>query len=297
MTDTPAPRGVAAELAHTLRGLRTRHDPPLSQRALAQLLGEGFSQSKVARIESGALAPTPMDAGRVARALGALRAELRMCIRLALDVQDERNRLAPVRAAFTQRPGLGQREWRHRERDAHTVATFHPALVPGLLQTEDYMRAIYRAARAADPAAEDEFVRERLARQTDRAQRPAVQLVTEGALCWGAAGVDTMLAQCAHIAELTRMRTAWEIGVIPRVLPPGVPRAFPVGGFDLYTGGERSHVVIGTDGAGIARLSDEHTLTRYRALLDELRALAVHGEDARRELARIAEDYRRADAQ
>ena len=289
MADTGTGQGPEEQLAHLLRELRAARTPRTSQALAADLAGPGFSQSKIARIESGALAPTPMDAGRLATALGAARVDARRAIRLALDVREARAGLAPVRTVFTQRPGLGQRQWRHRERDAHTVTTFQPAVVPGLLQTEEYMRAVYRSSLTADPAGEDEFVRERTERQSARAHLPAVQIFTAGALHGGAMPLEVRLAQCAHIAELTRTHRQWEIGVVPDDAPG---YAFPVSGFDLYDyDRDSAHVVVGTE-IGPGRTTVAGAVRTVREKLAALRALAVFGDDARTELARIAERIR-----
>lgn len=286
--DTPQ-----AELAHTLRRLRTGRTPSTSQTAAARLAGSGFSQSKVARLESGKLTPTPLDTARLARALGAQRAVLRRAIRLALTIAESQKELAPVRVALTQRPSAIQRRIRHKERDARDVATFHASIVPGLLQTERYMRAMFRTKHPDDTAGADAFVRERLARQAERAELSATQIVTAGALSNAMDEPDVMIEQCEHIAELTRSRPAWTIGVVPLVIPAGARTHVPLNGIDLL---DEDTLTIGTT-AGNTQLSREDypdQVDEHRDRLDRARALAVYGVEARAELTRIADSYRRA---
>lgn len=290
MPDTT--RTAAEELAHQMRQLLG--DLGISRSELARRLGSGFSQSKVSRHMSGVLVPTPMDAARYALQLTPDRDQRRRLVALARDVAEERAGLAPVRVALTRAPARGQRRYRDREADTEHVATFHPAIVPGLLQTADYVRAIFRSIPTppTDPDAEDAFVRERLARQEARRDRPATQLVTEGALAWGVAGSDVMKAQCAHIAELTRTHPHWGIGVIPRIVPPTAPIDYPPNGFDLY---DRDAVLIGTT-AGNTLVTDPTVIRSHVERLDRLRGLALYGADARAALARIAQDYTRAES-
>lgn len=284
-------RTAAEELAHILRQLRLDADPRVSGAALARRLGEGFSQSKVSRIEGGVLVPTPMDAGRMAVALGADHEARRRVIRLARDVAEERAGLTPVRVALLRQAPRLQRRIRQREQRAARVATFHPAIIPGLLQTEGYMRSMIGSAPVPYSDADIEtWLAERRRRQADRSDRPAIQLVSESALCWGVAGAEVMVEQCDHIARLTRDRPAWEIGVIPRLVPPGAPVDYPPNGFDLY---DDDTVLIGTT-AGNALVTDRPTVDSHRARLARLRNLAVYGAAARDALARIAEDYRSA---
>ncbi|MEV1295195.1 Scr1 family TA system antitoxin-like transcriptional regulator [Pseudonocardia sp. NPDC049635] len=284
---------AAAELAQLLRELRAARTPRTSQAAAGELAG--FSQSKVARLESGALAPTPMDAGRLAVALGAARADVQRAIRLARDVHEQRAGFTPVRTVFTQRPGLGQRRWRHRERDAHTVTTFQTSMVPGLLQTEEYMRAIARSGTGIDAAAEDEFVRERVRRQVARAELPAVQLFTTGALTGASMPLDVRLAQLAHIAELERTRPAWEIGLVPDEVTDDDGRPvylFPMAGIDLYEYPDKDPHAVLASLVGPGNTADPGAIDKARERLGVLRRWALRGEAMLGELARIGDRLR-----
>ena len=65
--------------------------------------------------------------------------------------------------------------WLEAEREAHTLRLWLPILVPGLLQTAEYARALFTAAgEDAEPA--DELVTARLERQDilDRSRPPHV---------------------------------------------------------------------------------------------------------------------------
>lgn len=291
MSTNPSEQSAAAELASTMRQLRAAAG--ISGVELARRLGEGFSQSKVSRIEKGldrgGLAPTPIDAGRMAVQLDADPETRRRVIRLARDIAEAREGLVPVRVALLQNaPGV-QRRIRQREQRARTVSTFHPSIVPGLLQTEAYMLSIADAAGATGRTAEVAgWLRERRLRQAARADLPAVQILSEGALWWGVSGAEVMAEQCDYIARLTETRPAWEIGIIPRLVPVGAAIDYPPNGFDLY---DDDTVLVGTT-AGNALVTDKPTVDSHLARLTRLRGLAVYGADARAVLARIAAEYR-----
>lgn len=275
------------ELAIALRQLRS--DAGMSGAELAQRIGT--SQPTISRYERGALVPSMLDAGRIAWAVGAPAAERRRVIELARTVAEERAGIVPVRVVLQIGVTNLQRRLRLREKHARSVATFHSGIVPGLLQTEGYMRAI----AATRPALTEHEIRtwmgERLARQQQMTEpgRECLQLLAESALYWGAAGAPVMAEQCDHIARISRERPAWRVGVIPRFLPAGTPPVFPQNGFDLYDGTE---VALGLT-AGTALVKDHHTVASHAALLAQLEAIAVYGDDARAVLARAADEYRR----
>ena len=133
-------------LAAALRDLRRASG--LSGERLARRCH--MSQSKVSRIENGRLLPSVVDVGRMLRALGvdqATSAELLALARVAnTEYQDVR---ASVRRGLHHR----QRELAALEADSRDMCHFLPALITGLLQTPEYMRAAMDTP--VEPAAGD----------------------------------------------------------------------------------------------------------------------------------------------
>ncbi|MFG3286896.1 helix-turn-helix domain-containing protein [Streptomyces sp. NPDC048111] len=89
---------------------------------------------------------------------------------------------------------------------ASSICEYAPLIVPGLLQTSGYTRALVRASR---PCATNEFVENNVATRQGRAQlledpeRPEVWFILhEAALRVAVGGRETMHAQLAHIAGL-----------------------------------------------------------------------------------------------
>lgn len=55
------------------------------------------------------------------------------------------------------------REWAELEQDARSIRSYEPLLVPGLLQTEAYARAVLATSGLLSPTEVDEIVAARLA--------------------------------------------------------------------------------------------------------------------------------------
>src|SRR5262249_128389 len=102
------------------------------------------------------------------------------------------------------------------EAEAPSLRTFQLVLVPGLLQTPEYARAVLstRGGAAADDV--DQAVTARLERQAilDRDDPPLLWvLIDEGALRRPVSGRDVMQAQVEHLGEMAGGRN----GVIQRM--------------------------------------------------------------------------------
>lgn len=160
------------KLGAELRALRSRSG--LTSGEAARLLG--WHQSKVSRIETARSGVKPED---VRRLLDAYR------------VRDRRIRDLLVALAGTEGSGE-RRHWWHRyrgllppeyrdfislESQAHAMRTLETSVVPGLLQTPEYARAVTRASLRELPDAQiDALVEVRLARQAVLRSDPPLRL-------------------------------------------------------------------------------------------------------------------------
>ena len=178
-------------------------------RQVAQKLD--VSHVSIHRWEIGQVVPRPEDVSAVLTAVGAstqLREEL---IRLARDpdsqywvassLPDQQRQLATLLAI---------------EREATTITTVDPLLMPGLLQTADYARAIMVAAEV--PASEvDMRVAVRLGRReaiTRDAPAALHTLIGEWVLDQRIGGSDVMAAQLRTLLELAE-RPNVDLRVLP----------------------------------------------------------------------------------
>lgn len=95
------------------------------------------------------------------------------------------------------------------EEAASTIRTYEVQFVPGLLQTEDYARAVTRLGHpSADDQAIDRRVNLRMARQTllNTPHPPRLwAVVDEAALRRPMGGHEVMRAQLEHLVEITRL--------------------------------------------------------------------------------------------
>jgi transcriptional regulator with XRE-family HTH domain len=112
------------------------------------------------------------------------------------------------------------RPFAQHEAEATSLRTFELVLVPGLLQTAEYARAVLRTRVGAGEDEIDQLVAARLERQAilDRDDPPLLWVVVdEGVLNRPVGGSDVMGAQIEHLVEM-----ADRPSVVTQVIPCGV---------------------------------------------------------------------------
>lgn len=184
-------------LAAELRQLRTA--AALSIEDVAGRLG--WPGSKVSRIENRQVGITPRDLRKLLDlykvADRAYREQLLEMGRRATERGWWQSYTGVVPSAYANLIGL--------EAEAATIRTYEPELVPGLLQTADYARAVIRAGRPGDTMEEiDRRVEVRLERQEVLTRTspppPKVNVVlNEGVLARRVGGPEVMRAQIEHL--------------------------------------------------------------------------------------------------
>ena len=275
----------ASSLSSTLKQYRIQAD--LSQTEAARRAD--LSQAGVARFETGMQVPTPDQVRalcRVYKIPASQRAEL---VAAAGDLRAGMTAARPVLSR-----GTGwkiQARIGRIERDATLIREFQPLIIPGLLQTEEYMRAVF--GQRMTPADRDRAVAERLTRQARLSIGQEARLVVpEGALWWQAGSPAVMAAQLDHVTEVaargwsasTGGAPAVQVGLIPWDRPVDV---FPVHGFTAY---DAQVVLIGT-WAGSAFVTGPDVAV-YVERFEALGRLAVYGEEAAAAAAAAAARYR-----
>ncbi len=182
-----------------------------------------------------------------------------------------------------------QRKFGEAEAGTKFVREFTLTMPSGLLQTADYMRAIF-ASSDQSPAQQEDNVQWRLHRQ-ERLDDPAHQftlVTTEGALLHHVGSPVVMQEQCQAIAACARRDTGGRvrIGLIPWWRPRTV---FPMSNMTMY---DNRQVVIGT-GFGTAFLDQQRDIAFYEEQFQLLCELAEWDAEAAAEAERIAEQYAR----
>lgn len=169
------------------------------------------------------------------------------------------------------------------------VKNFELAVVPGLLQTEEYAKAITSVAR---PGQEEEIRRRvelRMARQACLTEDPPLKfwaIVDEGVLHRRTGGADVMRAQLRHLIDMSR-RPNVELQVLPfsEGWHPGT-----VGSFSILEFPEHIHspVAYVESQAGDAYLEREDDLRRVTLIYTHLHAAALSVSKSRELIAALA---------
>ncbi len=262
---------LAIERRRAALGLRLVHlrkRAGLTQKGLAAAVG--IRQPTVSGFESGRHIPTSDMLGRIASALR-LPEEVRQ--ELEDRISELRIEVRAARLLARQGPAIVQGQIGAREAAATDIRSYHLGLVPGLLQTPEYVRAM---GAVLDPDVEvdvDALVAAREERQRlllDPRRRFRF-LMAEAALRVRIASVEVHRAQLRRLLALGEGFPHVAIGAIPA----GVPlTAWTLAGFDVI--GDTVEVEYAT---GSVLLRDPGDVDVYRRLFDRLDAQAVHGRD------------------
>jgi transcriptional regulator with XRE-family HTH domain len=205
------------ELGSMLRTLRERAD--LTTEQVAERLE--VSRSKISRLENGQR--------------GAGQDDIRRLSDLYQVDDEQRIRLAELAAEGKQRAwwspfSLPHSDYFGLEAEASSISDWGLALVPGLLQTSDYARAVVRAGMSAqEPRIIEERVQARMGRQallsSDKA--PIFEALLDESVLYRVVGSPAiMAAQLRRLLEMSQ-RSNISIRVVPYdagVVPAGVTK-------------------------------------------------------------------------
>lgn len=268
------------ELADALWNLRKAAG--MSAARAADLVA-GRQQPWLARFERGAAVPTPVEVEALTELYGAPAKVRRRLVALSRDLRHDPN---PPARMVMQRAGEMQQRIGRIEKASRRIATFAPTVLPGLLQTEAYMRVVFASGNDLSSAQQAKASAGRLERAELLHQpgREFVFSITEGALRWQLGGAAVMAEQLDHLIEVSRLPMV-RLGVIPWTTPVDVA---PMHGFDLH---DRRAAIVGTETA-TAFLTNRHDVAAYVKLLADLERLTTWGEAARTVLAEHARAHR-----
>jgi transcriptional regulator with XRE-family HTH domain len=186
------------ELGALLRRLRTEQGLTVEQ-AAGRLL---FSMSKLSRMETGHGVATPRDIRD-------------LCDLYGVTDEAERDHMTHL-AVEGRQPGWWQSyelsqfaDYVGLESDAVSVKDYQSILIPGLLQTPDYARAVNEAViPQPDPEKLGEQIEVRIRRQGRLRQNPPLRfwvVLDEAALHRVIGGPAVMEAQLEHLVEMSRL--------------------------------------------------------------------------------------------
>lgn len=258
------------ELGEALRRLRT-HAGYATGKDFADAIG--WQSSKVSRIENGRTLPSFTDVDAWLDATDPppevgerLRDDMRE-IRLARDAWKRQ-----LRHGHADRQRIEARS----EQDAKRITSVEMFLLPGLVQTADYARAVFTmsAAQHNTPRDTEDAVRERIRRQDVLydADKQIELLVHELALRSPLAGPEVMRPQLDRLASLSGMAHV-RLGIIPldAVVPTVTMHGYTIHDDTVIV--EINHTEVVTD--------DPDDVALYRRITTQLWDTAAEGDDAR----------------
>ncbi|MEO3810200.1 helix-turn-helix transcriptional regulator [Sphaerisporangium sp. B11E5] len=159
------------------------------------------------------------------------------------------------------------------EPQAMTLRTWDPLLIPGLLQTEDYARAIFRGHYATSERRVEEQVRNRMQRQVilEREDPPLLRVLLDEWILNRPIGTPKVMAdQLHHLATVTTRRTI-SIQLVPydTSCTDGL-----MSGFAIAESAD-THTVVSVESAGTGDVSaDPEVVTLIMSRYDTIRAEA-----------------------
>jgi transcriptional regulator with XRE-family HTH domain len=178
------------------------------------------------------------------------------------------------------------------ETTATAISSFELAVVPGLLQTEDYARALITGSGLAPSEAIEPRVRARKDRQVLlRRHRPpdCVFFVHENALRLPVGNDAIMNDQLLHLV-FASARPHINIRVVPTAAGP---HAGVGGAFRLMENPSAKPVVYLTNDVASMFLDQPECVARYRHMLATLASVALNEGESRTWLAQLASDHDR----
>lgn len=256
---------------------RLRETAGLTQEDVAERLD--WHATKVFRIETGRTSPHPNDVRVMLEIYGVTDAGQRdALVQLAKDARQRGwwytyRDVLPSRYEFF--IGL--------EEEAATIRTFQLAVVPGLLQTEDYARALARGGPLGLDAEEiDRRVVVRMTRQQVLARQDRPQfwaIMDEAVIRRIVGGPAVMRAQLLHLLAVSEQGNI-TLQVVPYSVGAhaGTEGSFVILGFAEPS--EIDVVYMDTIGGSIS-VDNAEEVQHYATAFDHLRAVALSPDDTR----------------
>ncbi|NYE45142.1 hypothetical protein HDA32_000262 [Spinactinospora alkalitolerans] len=242
-----------------------------------------MSAAKLSKLENNRVPATVADVERILAAL-----EIPPRVRSEF--------LALARAASTE-----QRAWRvYRRLGFHKrqqeiaaiegrsteIRVFQSAMIPGLLQSAEYVRSLFSASSGLTEEERSRTAASRLKRQDILYEREKrfYFLLTESALRWTTLDKSAMSVQIDRIISLSKSPNI----TIELIRFDGVKEDFPISSFCVF---DRRLVTVETFHAEIST-RDPRDVDLHMEVFDDFSAYALKGGAARDALAEVSEGFR-----
>ncbi|MDA2803228.1 helix-turn-helix domain-containing protein [Nocardiopsis suaedae] len=188
---------------------------------------------------------------------------------------------------------LGPGSYVNLESQACAIRFFGALIIPGLLQTPAYARALIRSGGITEPSEVKRRVEARMARQEllNRPDRPRVSaIIDEAALRKLVGGALTMREQLLHLMLFNEEGTA-EVRIVPDSVGghPGVTGQFAL--LDFAAAEQSTVVFIDISRDGIF-MEEPEEVGRYEAKYEGLASLALSPEETNDRLTQLVDEMR-----
>jgi len=289
MADSQGPATTRRRLRSELRRLRDQKG--LHQSEVVQKLD--WSLSKLIRIENGSVGISVTD---VRALLGVYKASEDVVDDLVALARSARERRWWSRYRDILSPSY--QEFIGFEADASRLRQFHPTIIPGLLQTEAYVRALVPAMMLT-PLSESSYeslVEVRLRRQAEilggDSAPDFTAVIDEAALRRLVGTVEAMRAQLAHLVEM-QTRDGISIAVLPFSAGPhiGMQGAFHL--MEFADDADENIVYLETAPASpvsVTLREEPELFTQYSKQLDRMLGMSLRDQAAVDYLGKIAKE-------
>jgi transcriptional regulator with XRE-family HTH domain len=245
-----------------------------------------FSPTKVSRLETGRTGASPRDIRD-------------LCILYQVTDPAERERLMTLaregkQRAWWQAYALPYETYVGLEAEATSISDFNSDVVTGLLQVEEYARAIFESAEPPlDPATIERGIDARIRRQALLTQAGGARLhivLDEGALHRPVGGYTVMRAQTARIVEAASLpKVTFQLIPLDVGAHPAMDSTFVI----LEFSGSMVNDVVYVEGmVGNIYLESPADLERYKRIFSRLQSIALSPEDSIAMVKRIAATYK-----
>lgn len=269
------------ELGTELRRIRERCG--ITGQDMAARLG--WLPSMVSRVETGKRTATPVEVATYTALCDVAGDELAELLALAVEPDAYRmkrhGQLVDNLATLI-----------FHEQTANRIESYQPIYIPGVTQTENYMRAVFIESGIISPAAIDSSIRARLSRRDILTRIYPAQCafyVHENALRAPVGGPQVMHEQMLHLL-FQGDRPQCSIRVVPAAA--GV-RGMAAGSFQIFGYSEGQSVVSVEHQTTSEFLESREELASYRAVLKRVASVALDEAGSREMIALVASDYER----
>ncbi|APU13267.1 MULTISPECIES: helix-turn-helix domain-containing protein [Actinoalloteichus] len=225
-----ASKALARAIGAELRELRKKHSLTLAEVGRAI----GYSPTTMSHTETGKRLASPEDVASILTVFSVTGRERERIVQMARDALQPRWLEVGIDGLLPQITAMAE-----FESTAERITTVTPLLVPGLLQTADYARAIMRGARVPKSQVEGR-VALRMGRQAilDRTAITYHAIIDEGVLLRRLGGFEVMAAQLQHLLtmadrpnitiQVVRLDVEWHDGLEGSFVVLEFPKTHPV---------------------------------------------------------------------